>query len=161
MDMRKLNVYLDTSVINFLFADDAPDKKKITEEFFNDYVAKGKFNTYVSSVVIEEIERTKDEEKRDKLLSVITQYDLSIIQLSDEAKELAKKYIKEKIIPEKKVEDARHLAISTINDIDALVSWNFKHLANMNKERLVLGVNIKDGYKYPLRLITPLEVMGE
>jgi hypothetical protein len=33
--MKKLNVYLDTSVINFLFAEDSPEKKKITEEFLS------------------------------------------------------------------------------------------------------------------------------
>ena len=161
MDMKKLNVYLDTSVINFLFADDAPDKKSITIEFFNDYVAKNRFNTFVSDIVIEEIEKTKDEEKKDKLLSIITQYDLSIIQLTEEAKELSKKYIVENIIPENKTEDAQHLAIATLNNIDALVSWNFKHLANINKKRLVIAVNIKEGYNYPLRLTTSMEVMDE
>ena len=122
-------------------------------------MAKGKFNTHISSVVVEEIERTKDEVKRDKLLNVITQYDLTIIQLTDTTKELAKKYINEKIIPVKKLEDARHLAIATINNIDVLVGWNFKHLANVNKERQVIAVNIKEGYNYPLRLTTPLKVM--
>ena len=58
-------------------------------------------------------------------------------------------------------EDAQHLAIATLNNIDALVSWNFKHLVNINKERLVIAVNIKEGYNYPLRLTTPMEVMDE
>mgnify|MGYP000871468752 CR=1 FL=1 len=31
--MRKLKIYLDTSVINFLFADDAPEMKEITNVF--------------------------------------------------------------------------------------------------------------------------------
>jgi len=157
--MKKLNVYLDTSVINFLFAEDSPEKKKITEEFFDDYVAKGKFNAYISSVVIEEIERTKETEKRERLSNVILKYDLPVIGLTEEGVKLGQKYIKEKIIPEKKVDDARHLAIATINEIDVLVSWNYKHLANVNKEKQVIAVNIREGYNYPLRLTTPLEVM--
>ena len=36
--MKKLKIYLDTSVINFLFADDAPEKRDITIEFFEHYV---------------------------------------------------------------------------------------------------------------------------
>jgi len=32
--MIKSTIYLDTSVINFLFADDAPEKKEITMDFF-------------------------------------------------------------------------------------------------------------------------------
>ncbi|MBT3294674.1 MAG: hypothetical protein HN919_18310 [Verrucomicrobia bacterium] len=35
--MKKLRIYLDTSVINFLFADDAPDFKRVTVEFFDRY----------------------------------------------------------------------------------------------------------------------------
>jgi len=88
-------------------------------------------------------------------------YNLSVIELTEEAIKLGQKYIEDQIIPEKKIEDARHLAIATINEMDALISWNFKHLANMNKERLVIAVNIREGYNYPLRLITPLEVMDE
>jgi len=34
--MKKLRIYLDTSIINFLYADDAPDLKKITEELFRE-----------------------------------------------------------------------------------------------------------------------------
>ena len=33
-EMKKLKIYLDTSVINFLFADDSPEKQDITIEFF-------------------------------------------------------------------------------------------------------------------------------
>ncbi len=45
--MKKLNIYLDTSVINFLYTDDSPEKKQITEDFFNEYVAKDRFNALI------------------------------------------------------------------------------------------------------------------
>lgn len=32
--MKKLRIYLDTSVVNFLFAEDAPDFRRVTEDFF-------------------------------------------------------------------------------------------------------------------------------
>ena len=32
--MRKLKLYLDTSVWNFFFADDAPEKRDVTKDFF-------------------------------------------------------------------------------------------------------------------------------
>ncbi|HLE87789.1 MAG TPA: hypothetical protein VI727_09015 [Candidatus Brocadiaceae bacterium] len=38
--MRKLKIYLDTSVINFLLADDALEYKTVIEEFFNNYLDK-------------------------------------------------------------------------------------------------------------------------
>ena len=88
--MKKLRLYLDTSVLNFLFAEDVPEFKKITEEFFENYVKKGKYIT-----------------------------------------------------------------------IDILVSWNFKHLANIQKQIAVRIVNEKEGYFYPLLLTNPMEVIYE
>lgn len=69
--MTKLKIYLDTSVINFLFADDAPEKKEITIDFFDNFVRKKKYKTLISSFVINEIEQTKNVEKKIKLLDVI------------------------------------------------------------------------------------------
>jgi predicted HAD superfamily hydrolase len=76
--MKKLRIYLDTSVINFLFADDAPDLKKITEELFQDFVRKEKYLFYVSEIVIKEIEKTTDDSHRINLLKVIKDYNLRI-----------------------------------------------------------------------------------
>ncbi|MBI4723317.1 MAG: hypothetical protein HY769_10070 [Candidatus Stahlbacteria bacterium] len=59
------------------------------------------------------------------------------------------------------MEDAMHIAIATINEIDILLSWNYKHLANINKERMILAINLLAGYTKPLRMITPMEVIYE
>ena len=71
--MRKLKIYLDTSVINFLFADDVPEKKDITKSLFEE-IAQGKYEVYISELVIAEINKTKDEEKKSKLLKIIQKY---------------------------------------------------------------------------------------
>lgn len=55
---------MDTSVPNFLFADDAPEKKEVTKDFFDNYVQNGIYETFISPFVISEIEDTKNEEKR-------------------------------------------------------------------------------------------------
>jgi len=159
--MPKSKIYLDTSVINFLFADDAPEKKEITEDFIYNFVMKEVYEVYISSVVLGEILQTKTEAKRAKLLQK-TEYISPL--LADESKEreierLAKLYIDEKIIPAKKVADALHIAISTVNQFDYLVSWNYKHLANTNRERKILLTNMKHNYLHALRIITPIELI--
>ena len=159
--MKKLRLYLDTSVLNFLFAEDVPEFKKITEEFFENYVKKGKYITYVSDVVIREIEKTIDEIKKISLLELIKKYSLQILTLNKDSDALANVYIRENIIPARKIEDAQHIAISTCNQIDILVSWNFKHLANIQKQIAVRIVNEKEGYFYPLILTNPMEVIYE
>jgi len=157
--MKKLKIYLDTSVLNFLFADDVPELSRITKEFFEEYVKKERYSVYISDVVVREIEETNDEKKRMKLLVVIEKYSLKILRLDKESESLAAIYIKERVIPAKKLEDAQHIAISTCNQMDVLLSWNFKHLANIQKQLSVKIVNEKEGYFYPLVLTNPMEVM--
>ena len=159
--MKKKKIYLDTSVINFFYADDAPDFKKATIVFFENYVVTLKYDVYVSDIVINEILKTSDGEKRKQLLAKVREYNLPILRFNEKAEELASKYIEGEIIPIKKIEDAQHIALATIERMDILLSWNFKHLANVNKREKVKLLNEKEGYFYPLDLLTPLEVMYE
>ena len=159
--MKLLKIYLDTSVINFLFAEDAPDFKRVTIDFFENYVRRNVYQVYVSEVVIREIEQTSDENQKERLLNVIAEFDLRVLPLTDEANKLALMYLAERILPEKKLDDARHIALTTVNQIDILLSWNFKHLANINKQLAVKVINEREGYYYPMLLTNPMEVLYE
>ena len=156
----KANIYLDTSVINFLFATDVPELRKITEELFHTFISTGIYNAFISDVVVEEINHTTDETKRNQLLSVINDYYLDYANLSAMAEidGLADLYIYHKIIPVNKRTDALHIAITVVNRFDYLISWNYKHLANVNRERRVLAVNYENNYLHPIRIVTPLEL---
>jgi predicted nucleic acid-binding protein len=157
--MKKPQLYLETSVWNFYFADDAPEKKEITLSFF-DKIKQGEYEIFISDVVIEEIGRAK-EEKKQLLLDIIKKYEPKRLLISEEVVELAKNYISERVLPEGKFEDAIHVAVATIFEMDALISWNVKHLANLKKMEMINGVNMKEGYSKRLELITPMEVSDE
>ncbi len=157
--MKKIKIYLDTSVINFLYADDVPELKKVTEEFFA-YVKDGhRYDVYISDIVINEINKTDDLTKRQKLLSTIECYTLEKLPNNRdiEISGLAEMYLNKGVIPRRKIEDALHIAYAVVFEMDVLLSWNFKHLANIKREREVLLVNIENGYNYPLRIVTPME----
>jgi hypothetical protein len=53
-----ISIYLDTSVINFLFADDAPEKKGVTVDLFEKFIKAGIYKTYILPYVLEEINNT-------------------------------------------------------------------------------------------------------
>ena len=95
------------------------------------------------------------------LLEVIGKYSLIILTLDKASDDLAKVYLREKIIPPKKLEDIHHIAIATCNQMDILLSWNFKHLSNIQKQITVKITNEKEGYFYPLILTNPMEVVYE
>ena len=62
------------------------------------------------------------------------------------------------LISEKFKSDALHIAIATTSTVDVLVSWNFRHIVNLNKIKLFNSVNLKEGYNL-LEIRTPLEVI--
>jgi predicted nucleic acid-binding protein len=159
--MKKLRLYLDTSVINFLFADDAPEKRDATLEFFEQVVRHSE-TVFISSRVVAEIERTRDDKRRMTLQEALQDYDLPMLQPEPQAELelLVAEYQRLGAIPIGQRDDALHVAICTVHEVDVLVSWNFKHLANVNRERRITAVNASLGYVYPLRITTPLEVMN-
>jgi hypothetical protein len=50
-------------------------------------------------------------------------------------------------------------AIATVYEFDILLSWNFRHLASINKNVKINGVNRRMNYWKELKIITPLEVI--
>jgi predicted nucleic acid-binding protein len=154
--MTKPRLYLETSVWNFIFADDAPEKKQITLAFF-DKVKEGEYEIFISDTVIQEIERA-DEDKKRLLFEIIEQYKPKILEINDDVGLMARKYISEGIIPQTKLDDATHAAVATVHGLDALISWNLRHLANYKKMERINEINMENGYSKRLDLITPMEV---
>jgi hypothetical protein len=75
-----------------------------------------------------------------------------------EAEDLADAYLKEGAITKKFHEDALHIAIATINKVDVLVSWNFRHIVNHERIKKYNGVNLKRGYMI-LEIRNPREIL--
>ena len=61
--------------------------------------------------------------------------------------ELASEYITEKVVGKTSYADCLHIALATINRADYLISWNFKHIVNVDRIRGYNSINIKNGYK--------------
>ena len=69
------------------------------------------------------------------------------VELSEEAIILADAYINEKVVGKTSLEDCRHIALATINKVDVLASWNFKHIVNLDRIKGYNSVNLKLGYQ--------------
>ena len=90
------------------------------------------------------------------MASTFTQGDL--LPLTLEAESLAAAYMTQKIVPPKYASDATHVAIAVVHGIQVIVSWNFKHLVNLQRETGFNGVNLLQGYP-SVRIISPLELV--
>jgi len=92
---------------------------------------------------------------------VLSKYPENFVErvfLSEEAIQLADFYISEKVVGKSSVEDCRHIAIATINKVDVLVSWNFKHIVNLERIRGYNSVNLKNGYSI-IEIRSPKELL--
>jgi len=77
-----------------------------------------------------------------------------MLPLTAEALELARHYLAQKVVPNDYTDDARHVAVCSVARLDFLVSWNFKHLANVRRESGFNAVNVLQGYP-PVRIVAP------
>lgn len=68
------------------------------------------------------------------------------VQLTEEAINLADTYISDGVVGKTSLEDCRHIALATINKVDALASWNFKHIVNLDRIKGYNSVNYRLGY---------------
>jgi predicted nucleic acid-binding protein len=93
---KKLRLYLDTSVISYLFADDTPEKMEDTNRLWQDFI-NGKYEVFTSATTLEEIGRCH-EPKRGKMMDKIDECDIEILLTSDEVKELSEEYIKNGVL---------------------------------------------------------------
>ncbi len=77
-------------------------------------------------------------------------------EVTDEVTELATEYIAEGVVGQTSFADCLHIALTTINRADFLISWNFKHILNVDRIRGYNSINIKKGYKQ-LEIRSPRE----
>jgi hypothetical protein len=158
-DMSVPRIYLETTMFNFPFADDAPQYRADTLRLF-EKIKEGKFEPCTSQYVIEELLKTPDKEKRDKMLGFINDYDIKILERSGSAETLAAVYVAEGIIPETYETDALHIAAATVNRLDCIISLNFKHIVKARTIETTELINYRTGYK-KIGIYTPAEVIYE
>ena len=94
--------------------------------------------------------------------NLLSNYDKTFFErviLTNEARELADKYIAEKVVGRASLDDCRHIALATINKVDVLTSWNFKHIVNLSRINGYNAVNLKNGYKI-IEIRTPRELIN-
>ena len=144
--MKKLKVYLDTSVISHLDQLDAPEKMKETKKLWEILKDKELYEVYISSVVFEEIDECK-EDKKIILLNYLYDMEYNVVETNDSIVELAEKIIDFGILKQKSYDDCRHIASAILAGCDIIASWNFKHIVNVKTVRGVKVITTLEGYK--------------
>ena len=155
----KHKVYLETTIPSYLTSWLSRDlviaaHQQITREWWQN---RNRFDLFISQVVMREVSGG-DLQMAAKRLEVLE--NVSVLEVTKEAIELAQKLVDRGPIPEKAAVDALHIAIAVVNGMDYLLTWNCSHIANASMRTKIDHVCRSSGYEPPV-ICTPEELMEE
>ena len=136
----KQRIYIDTQVIGGYF--DAEFKEYTTPLF--ELIRNSEIRIIYSEVT--ERELVSAPEKLKELMRDLPKEVVDFVELTEEVIDLANAYISARIVGKSSFDDCLHISLATIHKADYLVSWNFKHIVNVERIRGYNSVNIKLGY---------------
>lgn len=143
--MRKLKVYLDTSVVIHLMQEDVAEKMADTRKLWEMFKAQ-QYEVYLSTVTLEEVSECP-EPKRSQLREYLEQINYTIIEINDEIESVAQKIIEMGILTKKSFDDCQHIAAAVVEECNCIISWNFKHIVNIKTIHGVRAITNLTGYK--------------
>ena len=148
----KQRIYIDTSVIGGYYDTEFEAATRLLFE----RIANKDFEVYFSEVNETELINAPQQVKAVK--NLIPADCFRYIEITEEAKALALSYIAENALGKASRNDAYHIALASVNRIDCLISWNFKHIVNFDKIKMFNSINMRAGYPL-VDIRSPLEFL--
>src|SRR5438874_2100133 len=150
------SLYLDTSVIGYVASRLSRDvltlaHQQLTREWWSAH--RNRFELHVSELVLYEANQGDPEAARERLQVL---QGLPVLRITQEARALADQIFNVTQLPDKAASDALHLALSAVNGMDFLATWNCTHIANAVVLKVVNRVCRDHGYEPPI-VCTPEE----
>ena len=150
-----MKIYLETTIFN-RFLEKNREYNKETVELFDKFL-KNEVDAYSSTYVLEELDKAI-EPKRTEMLNLVTNYNITILEIDPRAYDLSGIYIEMGIIPVKFRIDGIHIAMAAIYDMDCIVSLNFHHINKLKTKMTTEIIHRMMGYNNPI-ICTPMEVI--
>ena len=151
-------VYIETTIPSFYYTlrtdPESIARMHWTRAWWNEF--SNEFTLITSAAVIDELRRGTSH-KTEKRISLLDK--ALIVPITDEVVHIAQIYVDKLAMPSDPAGDALHLAIASFHKMDALLTWNCKHLANANKVNHIRRVNYEIGLPTPV-LATPLNYLS-
>ena len=148
-----LRVYADTSVFGGCFE----EKFREASSRFFEQVRHGTFLLVVSDVTLRELDPAPPLVY--SLLDTVGAEHVERVVSSDESRRLQSAYLAARVVGPACENDAAHIAVATIEKVDIIVSWNFKHIVHYEKIMGYQGINSIHGYRSP-RIYSPYEMIS-
>ena len=156
--MPNPSAYIETTVVGHLtgrILDDpiVAGRQKVTRLWWP--IAIKEYELFVSSVVADECSAGNADVAQERMDIVNS---LSFLAISPITDQLAADLIAKHAVPATEPRDALHIAISAVNGIEYLVSWNFKHIVNPKTRAAIERVCEEAGFSPPM-ICTPDQLL--
>jgi len=153
-------LYIETSIASYLTSKPSRDiiisaHQQITNNWWENH--NKEFDLFTSQLVIDEA-KAGDPEIANKRIEKLK--NIVFLEITDEIIILSEALMENKCLPPKAVEDALHIAIASIHNMNYLLTWNCKHIANAKMRPLIEKVIFENGFIAPI-ICTPEELLGE
>ena len=157
--MNRKTISIETSIVSYLTARPTNDLlvaawQKATVDWWD--TQRIRFDLYTSDVTLEEAGRG-DPTAAERRLAALS--DMLILPMTEAVVELSMALLRKRALPAKALDDALHIAVSTVHGVDYLLTWNFRHLDNAETKPFIREVCAAHGYASP-EICTPQELMG-
>jgi predicted nucleic acid-binding protein len=154
---RPAHAYVETSVWAMVQPGQDPALRRATEDLLR-RLSDGLMIGFVSPLVLQEIHAAPTAAAR-RILETIERTRPTLLEITEEAEWLADRYVEAEVVTARRRNDALHVAVATVEDMDIFVSWNYRHLANVHRADRFNAVNALHGFHHSLAIHTPLEVL--
>ena len=148
----KPRLYFDTSVFGGVYDEEFEEISVLLFE----KVKLGQIICVYSDLSEAELKNAPDNVRN--FFTNLPKQNTEFVEVTEEAYLLADNYITEKVVGQTSLNDCRHIATATINKVDILVSWNFKHIVNVFRIRGYNSINLRLGYSQ-LDIRSPKEIV--
>ena len=150
-------MYLETTVFNYYFDARREGHEDVVELF--EAIGAGRFEGYASTLVTDELEYAP-EPKRSDMLALIDSHGIVVLQATPSVERLADLYVAQGVIPASHATDSGHVAMATVYELDAIVSYNFQHINRAKTRRLSAFIAREEGWD-GIRICTAEEVLRD
>jgi len=157
--MKKLKLYLDTTIISHLDQKEKPEQMSETLKLW-EKIKNNEYEAIISDICIAEINNC-NEKKRNILFNYLNQINYTLINSEEKSIEIAMKMVDLNILKQKSIMDCQHIANAIITGCDAIISWNFKHIVNHKTMMGVKAITALEGYTDLLIYTPPMLTEGE
>ena len=155
----KQRVYIETTIVSYLTSNPSRDlivaaNQAATQLWWR--LHRANCELFVSELVVREAS-LGDTEASKLRLGVLA--GIPLLSATSEAQALAKSLVKAHVLPSSEEDDAAHVALAAVHEMDVPLTWNCRHIANVIAAPGIRGVIEAAGYRSPT-ITTPANMLA-